>query len=356
MSAFQTGNARSILWSVRVLLAIVATAYIAHPTTAQTRELAGLSTDFPAHDEGVYTSHAVVREAPLLCSQSTRQLAAESPSEQQPASPPDSQTEPTGLDRRDRIYYPSDTESMKPLGRKLLLNIVLDQKDIFTSPFRMNRDNAKWWLLSGAITAGLIAADHRIANSLENSKGQVQWGGRISQIGAAYTLVPLVAGYYGFGVLTDHAKAREIGVLGTESLLDSLIVAGVLKEVFRRNRPDENDPGEFWGGGRSFPSGHAIQVWSIASLVSHEYHHKPVIAIVAYGLAGLVSASRIAAQKHFASDVFVGGAMGWFIGRYVYDTHMSHLAHNHSSLIPLVVPEVHVATRSYGVMLLFNPH
>src|SRR5262249_41444330 len=34
--------------------------------------------------------------------------------------------------------------------------------------------------------------------------------------------------------------------LGTESLLDSLIVAGVLKEVFGRNRPDEKNPGDSW--------------------------------------------------------------------------------------------------------------
>jgi membrane-associated phospholipid phosphatase len=353
MFIYQAANACSSFCLVRTLLAIVAAADFAHAATAQTREVAS----FLVQDEAVYANYSADLEGPPLCKQSGGPTA-ESPSEQQsPQQPPasaDSQAEPTGLDRRDRIFYPSDTERLKPLSRKLFLNILLDQKDIFTSPFRMNRTNAKWWLLSGAVTAGLIASDHHIANSLENSNGQVQWGGRISQIGAAYTLVPLVAGYYVFGVVTDHAKAREIGVLGTESLLDSLIVAGVLKEVFRRNRPDESDPGEFWGGGRSFPSGHAIQVWSIASLVSHEYHHQPIVAIAVYSLAGIVSAARIAAQKHFASDVFVGGAMGWFIGRYVYDTHMSHLAHKHSSLMPVIVPRVEVATRNYGLMLLFG--
>jgi len=358
MSVFP-GRKCSILWSVRILLGVIATTYFAHPAHTQTRALELGRVEISGNWEVVETNpnYAALKDTPL-CSQSAGQ-AAEPPGEQQPAEPattPDSQTEPTGLDRRDRIFYPGDTERLKPLARKLFLNILLDQKDIFTSPFRMNRDNAKWWLLAGGVTAGLIASDHHITNALENSNGQVQWGGRISQIGAAYTLVPLVAGYYGFGVLTNHAKAREIGVLGTESLLDSLIVAGVLKEVFRRNRPDEGEPGEFWGGGTSFPSGHAIQVWSIASLVSHEYHHQPVVAIVAYSLAGLVSAARIAAQKHFASDVFVGGTMGWFIGRYVYNTHMSHLAHKHSLLMPVVVPEVQVATRSYGVMLLFGQH
>ncbi len=313
---------------------------------ARTRESAELLEDAPGL---VSPGHEA-----LVCLQSGKAPATQGSLSVAQTQSTDSHTEVAGPDVRDRIFYPGDTERIKPLGRKLLLNILLDQKDIFTSPFRMNRQNVKWWLLSGAVTAGLIASDRRIAGSFENSHGQVQWGGRISQIGASYTLVPLVAGYYGFGVLTDHAKAREIGVLGTESLLDSLIVAGVLKEVFRRNRPDENKPGDFWGGGTSFPSGHAIQVWSIASLVGHEYKHQPVVGIVAYSLAALVSASRVAAEKHFASDVFVGGAMGWFIGRYVYETHMSHLAHKHSSLLPLIVPQYQIATRSYGVTLLFE--
>ena len=259
------------------------------------------------------------------------------------------------LDKRDRIFYPGDTERAKPLARKLVLNILLDQEQIFTSPFRMNRHNAPWWLLSAATTAGLIAADRHIADSFENSNGQVRWGGRISNIGASYTLIPIVAGSYAYGVWRDNAKAREIGVLGTETLLDGLIVAGILKEATRRNRPDEKDPGEFWGGGTSFPSGHAIQVWSIASLLAHEYKHKPIVAVTAYSLAGIVSASRIAARKHFASDVVTGGTMGWFIGRYVYQTHMSHLAHKHSSLIPIVVPLVQPSMRSYGVTVLFTP-
>ena len=262
---------------------------------------------------------------------------------------------PPGLDRRDRIFYPGDTERPKPLLRKLFLNIAFDQKDIFTSPFHVNRHDALEWLVPMAATGALIASDTHIANAFENSRGQVRWGGRISQIGAAYTLVPIVAGSYVYGAWRDSAKAREIGVLGTESLLDSLIVSGVLKEVFRRNRPDEKNPGDFWGGGTSFPSGHAIQVWTIASLLDHEYKHNRIVGITAYSLAGIVSAARVAAQKHFASDIVAGGSMGWFIGRYVYDTHMSHLAHKHASLIPMIVPQVDPLQRRYAFALVFRP-
>ena len=261
---------------------------------------------------------------------------------------------PPVLDRRDRIFYPGDTERPKPLLRKLFLNIALDQKDIFTSPFHVNRHNALEWLVPMAVTGTLIASDTHIANAFENSRGQVRWGGRISNIGASYTLIPIVAGSYVYGAWRDNPKGREIGVLGTESLLDGLIVAGVLKEVFRRNRPDEKNPGDFWGGGTSFPSGHAIQIWAIASLLDHEYMHKRIVGITAYSLAGLVSTARIAARKHFASDVVAGGTMGWFIGRYVYDTHMSHLAHKHSSLLPMIVPQVDPVQRRYAFTLVFH--
>ena len=259
------------------------------------------------------------------------------------------------LDRRDRIFYPGDTERPKPLFRKLLLNIALDQKDIFTRPFHISRDNALEWIIPTAAVGALIPLDTHLANAFENSRGQVRWGGRISDIGASYTLIPIVAGSYIYGAWRDNPKGREIGVLGTETLLDSLIVAGVLKEVFRRSRPDEKHAGDFWGGGTSFPSGHAIQIWSIASLLDHEFQHKRIVGITAYTLAGIVSASRIAAQKHFASDVVAGGAMGWFIGRYVYNTHMSHLAHTQASFVPMIEPQFDPARRSYGVALFFGP-
>lgn len=282
-------------------------------------------------------------------------LTDDSNASQAGTNPPDQHTQSSrSLDRRDRVFYPGDTERPKPLFRKLFLNIVYDQKDIFTSPFHVNRENALEWLIPMAAVGALIPADTHIANAFENSRGQVRWGDRISNVGAAYTLIPLVAGSYVYGAWCDNPKGREIGVLGTESLLDSLIVAGVLKEVFRRNRPDEKNPGDFWGGGTSFPSGHAIQLWAIASLLDHEYKYKRVVGITAYTLAGIVSASRIAAQKHFASDIVAGGAMGWFIGRYVYNTHMSHLAHTHSAFVPMIVPQVATAQRSYGFTLLFG--
>lgn len=204
-------------------------------------------------------------------------------------------------DARDRIYYPGDTERFKPLISKLGRNIILDQKEIWTSPLRINRHNAKWWVLFGASTAALIATDRRTIGTFENSRGQVAWGNRLSRVGASYTLIPLVAGFYVYGAGAGNAKAREMGVLGAEALLDSLILVEALKPMAGRSRPDSRRDKEFFEGGNSFPSGHAIETWSLASLIVHEYHGGKWVPFVAYGMAAVVSSARFAAQRHYAS-------------------------------------------------------
>jgi hypothetical protein len=39
---------------------------------------------------------------------------------------------------------------------------------------------------------------------------------------------------------------------------------------------------------------------------------------MAWTYAGTVVGARLAARKHFPSDVVAGGAMGWFVDDYVY--------------------------------------
>jgi membrane-associated phospholipid phosphatase len=260
---------------------------------------------------------------------------------------------------RDPIYHPGDTERLKPLGRKLLANVLLDQKEIWTSPFHMHAKDAKWWLGFGAITGALMATDHRTINTFENSPGQIAWGNRLSKIGAEYTVVSLVAGLYTYGALKHDAKAREAGVLGGEALLDSVIVVSVLKTVTGRNRPDANkpghDPGHFFDSGSSFPSGHAIESWSLASLIAHEYGGRSkLVPVIAYGLASVVSLSRFAAQRHYASDILAGSAIGWFIGRYVYQKHEDPALHLTGWMRPRISPQFEPVIRTYGVTLAFG--
>jgi len=271
-----------------------------------------------------------------------------------------SQTEsplPADDDSRDRVLYSDETESLKPLTTKLARNILMDQKDIWTSPFHMHGADAIPWIVAGATTGALIVADRRIARQLPNTVDQVTISQDVSQLGAQYTILPITAGLYISGAIFHNAKARETGILGGEAVLDSMIVVGAMKVILRRARPlEDNGSGSFFSGGSSFPSGHAAQSFALASVVAHEYNKNLIYPVTAYGLAALVSFSRLSGQKHFASDVVAGSAIGWYIGRYVFKTHVDHSIHMRppsklSQLKPQAFPQFDAATRTRGVVL-----
>jgi membrane-associated phospholipid phosphatase len=77
--------------------------------------------------------------------------------------------------------------------------------------------------------------------------------------------------------------------------------------------------GEFWEGGKSFPSGHAAASFAFASVLSHRYPHNPWVKWGAYALATGVSLGRLAGKKHFPSDVLVGATVGYVTGAYLAD-------------------------------------
>ena len=55
-------------------------------------------------------------------------------------------------------------------------------------------------------------------------------------------------------------------------------------------------------------------------MLAHEYPG-PLTKFFAYGLASAVTLTRVTSQQHFASDAFIGSALGWYIGRQVYRAH-----------------------------------
>ena len=108
-------------------------------------------------------------------------------------------------------------------------------------------------------------------------------------------------------------------------MVDSIIVEQVLKIASMRERPTvDNARGKFFqtsaGIDSSFPSSHSMVAWSAAAAIASEYNG-PLTKLTAYGLATGVSLTRVLGREHFPSDVLVGSALGWFIGRYVFHKH-----------------------------------
>ena len=102
--------------------------------------------------------------------------------------------------------------------------ILQDQKAIWTSPFHTSKNNAKFWVIFGGASVGLIASDKWTVKQIPNSSSQVSVSTWASRFGAAYTLVPVEAGFYFLGTATHHERVRETGLLGFEALIDVTLV------------------------------------------------------------------------------------------------------------------------------------
>ncbi len=238
----------------------------------------------------------------------------------------------------------SSPEGFRPLVSDLVKDVLRDQRDIWTSPFHIDRENALPWIIVPAVTAGLIAGDHRLSQAIPFAGSSNTVGTDLSRAGQWYSVLPAAGLFWGAGYFMHDPKLEETGVSGLEAVLDASIVTEVTKVVARRQRPRDGDHGgHFEKGGSSFPSGHSTEAWAIASVVASEYSDHRWVPVAAYTYAAGVSVARLLAQEHFSSDVFVGGAIGFFVGRYVVRTHRGYAelrrARRFTSWMPSVQPD-----------------
>lgn len=258
---------------------------------------------------------------------------------------------------------PTPVARGKPsLERDFFKNILHDQKAIWTAPLHLQRSDAKWMVPSGIGLMVLFTTDRITGDSIRGLPGQVKTSKVLSYPGSLYGVGAVATTFYLAGRQKHDARARETGVLSAEAVVDSLLVVQALKGVTQRARPNSGrERSEFFEGGTSFPSGHSIQAWSVATVVANEYHEHRLVQFAAYGIASAVSVARFTGSKHYISDVLVGSVLGYGIGKYVYH---SHHRSNSDSIVdqsapvtsrwPGVTPHYDRRARQYGVALTWS--
>lgn len=104
---------------------------------------------------------------------------------------------------------------------------------------------------------------------------------------------------------SPESAVRLAAIIGVESL----VVNGPVKSLFRRHRPvpPEVRPHRLrQPRTSSFPSGHATAGFTFAGVAGED----DVLSPLYYGLASLVAASRVHVRIHHASDVLAGALIG----------------------------------------------
>jgi len=142
----------------------------------------------------------------------------------------------------DVINRPASEEPISP--KRLITNILYDQKPIFTFPLRAVRGE-HWKAVLGVtlVTAGLVALDpHTERFFHDRSDNSFQTGplrGRNTTL--AVTLTP--AAFYLIGLGKHSMYAKNIGLLAVEVVADMQILSFVTKQAIGRLKPSDIAPG-----------------------------------------------------------------------------------------------------------------
>jgi len=205
------------------------------------------------------------------------------------------------------------------------------------------------WLNLALVSAGTILVmqadqpvrkalleDQRYKNSFPVEAGRI-WG-------EAYPTA-IIAGVFGLhGLLADDQSTKKIGFEIVQSALYSGAITTFIKIAAGRTRPFTNrssgtyKPFTFFDDDfHSLPSGHVTLAFSLSTVLSKNAK-SDILKIGAYLPALLTAVSRIYQNNHWASDAFLGAAIGYFVGSWVTDLHEKNDSPVEAlSLFPLIV-------------------
>jgi membrane-associated phospholipid phosphatase len=205
--------------------------------------------------------------------------------------------------------------------------------------------NTKQWLITGAaigVTIGLTRIDGEIDDQAKTLKQKYRLINKVSPIitdfGSNSGILSVVA-IGSVSAIFKNKKGVQTSLLATQAMITSGIWVHLIKTLTGRERPEsdylfsKSEAGKWYGpfaqydqdlatrrpgsSFDSFPSGHTITAFSIATVFAMQYKDIKAIPIISYSAATLVGLSRLTEHKHWASDVFAGAFLGYLCGRQV---------------------------------------
>ena len=191
------------------------------------------------------------------------------------------------------------------------------------------------WIAGGflAATVAMFPMDRDIARAVRDS--QLVANRSLEEAAKVFGFLgspgPFIVGgaMYVVGRVADKPRMAHLAVHAGEAVFVGLVATGLLKTTLGRARPwvtGGTDPAAFdfpkgftRDAYQSFPSGHTTTAFAAAAAATVElsrwYPRSTwIVGPVLYGGAALAGLSRMYEDKHWASDVVMGAAIGTFAG------------------------------------------
>lgn len=219
--------------------------------------------------------------------------------------------------------------------------------------------------------AAVMPLDRHIA--VESQRQSLQSKGALSHTLTTFRVlgepgsIALAGAAYVYGRAADSPRSAELGLRTIESIGAAGITTVLLKGIAGRARPyvvSDTNPHDYNAGRgfhndkyTSFPSGHVTTAFAAASTASQEISYlwpnaSRLWTPVLFTSASLVGVARIYEDKHWASDVIAGAAVGTIVSRVVV---RYARAHPHNVIDRLLLPiGVSQASGARGVAVNWN--
>jgi hypothetical protein len=227
-----------------------------------------------------------------------------------------------------QLNVPSKAKNLSILSTDYLLSYPENLWRIVSAPVNFDTND---WLIAGGVagtTGLLLLADKELNDTWRDDirSGTVDDFLDVMELFGSSRFIVLgsVAGYAA-GEVVGSPQAKEASLLVAQSFVLSAGFTQGMKFAFRRDRPDDSrdDQYSFFSStasktNSSFASGHATNAFSLASVLTEVYSpNAPWLGWVLYPIATATALARVNNERHWASDVFLGSALGYFIGKMV---------------------------------------
>ena len=205
----------------------------------------------------------------------------------------------------------------------------------------LHYDWKDWTVFAGVATATTFAFvyDDEIYDFVNSTFTNSQ-SNTISQytdiFGEELFIVPSIALTYAVGAIDKNPRLKNLSLATLQSFIFAEVASAGIKVLTCRARPQIPSPNPApvpapvpapesrsheWQGpfatfeSTSFVSGHTTRAFALATTIAGFYPERKWVGVVSYSLATATSLGRVISKEHWTSDVIVGAALGYFIGR-----------------------------------------
>lgn len=214
------------------------------------------------------------------------------------------------------------------INKEFLIGFGNDVYELAKSPGSW--EGKDWLRLTAVLGAGalLYVYDQKIYDWSQDRRTPAtdDWAQFGSHIGNGLFLGGLIASLYLGGEIFNEKGLRKTALLSLESWLTAGAFVLGMKAIVGRARPytglgsRDFNPFTLDSDYHSFPSGHAVSAFAVAAVIADQTKGI-LVDMLAYSFSTLAAVSRVHESKHWASDVLIGAALGYFIGKKICSLH-----------------------------------